>query len=110
DRVEEHAAVRRQQPIYLLEERRVALLPEMLERPDADDPIHRFVEFLPPLEADFDPVAKVGEPLTGKGRLVLTEGQPDGPDAVILNRPTDDRPPAAPDVQKPVPGLQVAFP
>ena len=72
----------------------VPLLAEVLERPDADDPVDRLVELLPPLQADLDLVPQVGQPLAGQVVLLLAEGQPDGPSPRTARRPGGWSPPS----------------
>ncbi len=110
DRLQHHAAALGQEAVAGLEERRVPLLRERLDRLEADDAVDRLVELLP--AAQQHPPRAVGvhavEKLLDEFGLVLAQGQPDDVHVVLLDRPLHDRaPPAATDVEQRHAGLEI---
>ena len=102
DRVQQHDAVVGQHAVGHLEEVRVAIVAEVLERADGHDPVDRLVELLPALQQH--PLGaravQLVERLLDVGGLVLRQRQADDVDVVPLDRPPHGGAPAAADVQQ----------
>ena len=102
DRVQQHNPVFGQRAMRHGEERIVALMTEMLEGADADDPVDGLVELLPSLQQNPLGAGAFGlrDQLLDVLGLVLAQRETDNVDVVLFHRAHHGGAPAAADVEQ----------